>query len=103
MKISKMNVRSIKSAPVVPQSVPVTVPTPPTIPGIPLSAKVVAIIAPRRSIVHPYIVTVALPVDYPEITQPIPAEDSVTTTVSVVVPIPPRPLPYNPVIPMIAP
>ena len=98
-----MNVRSIKAAPVVPQSVPVTVPTPPTIPDIPLAAKAVAIIAPRRSIVHPDIVAVALPVDDPEIPQPITAEDSVTTTVSLVVPIPPQPLPDNNVIPPIAP
>ena len=41
--------------------------------------------------------------DDPEIQQPIPAEYSMTTTVDVVVPIPPRPLPDNPVIPPIAP
>ena len=93
MRIAELNVRSIKAAPVVPQSVPVTVPTPPTIPDIPLAAEAVAIIAPRRSIVHPDIVAVALPVDDPEIPQPIPAEYSVTTTVSVVVHIPPRTLP----------
>ena len=103
MKMDKLNVRSIKAAPLVPQSVPVTVPTPPTITDIPLSAESVAIIAPRISIVHPDIVAVALPVDDPEIPQPIPEEDSVTTTVSVVVHIPPRPLPDNPVIPTIAP
>ena len=65
MKIAELDVRSIKALPVVPQSVPVTVPTPTTIPDIPLAAEVVAIIAPRRSIVHPYIVVVALPVDDP--------------------------------------
>ena len=48
MKISKLNVRSIKAEPVVPQSVPVTVPTPTTITDIPLAAGAVAIIAPRR-------------------------------------------------------
>ena len=73
MKISKLNVRSIKAAPVVTQSDPVPVNTPPTIPDIPLSAIVVAIIAPRRSIVHPDIVAVALSVDEPEITQSIPS------------------------------
>ena len=41
--------------------------------------------------------------DNPEISQPIPEEDSVTTTVSIVVPIPPRPLPDNHVISPIAP
>ena len=41
--------------------------------------------------------------DDPEIPQPIPAEVSVTTTVSAVVPISPRPLPENTVIPLIAP
>ena len=102
MKIAELNVHSIKAAPVVPQSVPVPVPTPPTIPDIPLATEAVAIIAPRRSIAHPDIVAVALPVDDPEIPQPVPAEDSVTKTVSVVVPIPPRPLPDNPVIPSIA-
>ena len=40
--------------------------------------------------------------DDPEIPQPIPAEYSVTTTVSVVVPITLRPLPENTVIPPIA-
>ena len=60
-----MNVHYIKAAPVVPQSVPVPIPTPLTIPDIPLAVGAVAIIAPRRSIGHPYIVAVALPVDYP--------------------------------------
>ena len=41
--------------------------------------------------------------DDPEIPQPIPAEDSVTPTVYALVPIPPHPLPENPVIPPIAP
>ena len=82
---------------------PVTVPTPPIIPDIPLAAEAVAIIAPRRSIFHPDIVEVSLPLDDPEIPQPIPAEDSVTTTVSAVVPITPRPLPENHVLPLIAP
>ena len=45
-KIAKLNVCSINAAPVVPQSVPVPVPTPPTIPDIPLGAEAVAIIAP---------------------------------------------------------
>ena len=103
MKIAKLKVCSIKAATVVPQYVHVPVPTPPTIPDIPLDAKAVAIIAPRRSILHPYIVAVALPVDDPEIPHHILAEDSVTTKVSVVVPIPPCPLPYNPIIPPIAP
>ena len=103
MKIAELNVRSIKVAPVFPQSAHVPVPTSPTIPDIPLASEAVAIIAPRRSIVHPDIVAVALPVDDPEMSQPIPAEDSVTTTVSVVVPIPPRPLTENPAIPPIAP
>ena len=76
MRIAELNVRFIKAAPVVPQSVPVTVSTPPTIPDIPLSS-----------------VAVALPVDDPEIPQPIPAEYGVTTTVSVLVHIPPRTLP----------
>ena len=86
-----------------PKSIPVLVLTPPTVPDISLADKAVAIATPRRSIVHPDIVAVALTVDDPEIPQPIPAEDSVTTTVSVVVPIPPCPLPENPVIPPIAP
>ena len=103
MKIAKLNVHSIKASPVVPQSVPVTATTPPTIPDIPLADKVVAIIALRRSIVHPDIVVVSLPVDDPETPQPIPAEDSVTTTVSVEVPIPPRYVPYNNVVALIAP
>ena len=103
MKIAKLNVRSIKAAPIVPQSVPVPVPLPPTIPDIPLASEAVAIIAPRRSIVHPDVVAVTFPLDDPEIPQPIPAEDSVTTTVYVVVPIPPCSLPDNPVIPPIAP
>ena len=103
MKIAKLNVRSIKAAAVVPQSVTVTFPSPATIPDMPLAAKVLAIIAPQRSIVRPDIFSVALSMDDPEIPQPIPAEDSVTTTVSVVVPIPPRPLPDNPVIPLITP
>ena len=103
MKIAKLNVRSIKASPVVPQSVPVTATTPPTIPDIPLADKVVAIIALRRSIVHPDIVVVSLPVDDPETPQPIPAEYSVTTAVYVVVHIPLLPLPDNPVIPLIAP
>ena len=62
MKIAKLNVRSVNASPVVPQSVHVTVPTPPTIPDITLAAEAVAMIAPRRSIVHPDIVAVALPV-----------------------------------------
>ena len=103
MKIFELNVCSIKEAPVVPQSVRLTVPTPPTIPDIPLADEAVAMIAPRRSIVHPYIVVVALPVDVPEIPQPIPEEYCVTTTMYVVGPIPPRTLPDNPVIPPIAP
>ena len=103
MKIAELNVRYIKAAPLVPQSVPVTVPTPPTIPDIPLAAKAVAIIAPRRAIVHPDIVAVAFPVDDPEISQPIPEEYSVTTTVYLVVHIPPCPLPDNPIIPPVAP
>ena len=98
-----MNVRSIKEAPVVPQSIPVPVPKPPSITDIPLPAEAVAIITPQRSIFHPDIVVVALPVDDPEIPHPIPEEDSVTTTVSILVPIPPRPLPDNPVVPPIAP
>ena len=98
-----MNICSIKAAPEVPQSIQVTVPTPPIIPNIPLSDKAVAIIVSKRSIIHPDIVAVALLVDDTDIPQPIPAEDSVTTTVSVVVPIPPRPLPENPLIPPIAP
>ena len=102
-KTAELNICSIKEAPVVPQSVPVPVPTPPTIPDIPLAAEAVAIIAPRRIIVHPYIVAVALPVDDPEIPQPVPEEYSVTITVSIVVLIPPLPLPDNPVIPPIAP
>ena len=65
MKIAELNVRSIKAAPLVPQSVPVTVPTPPTITDITITAEAVAIISPRRSMVHPYIVAVALPVDDP--------------------------------------
>ena len=92
MKISELNVRSIKEAPVLPQSVPVTIPMPLKIPDIPLAAKSVAIIDPLRSIVHPYIFSIALPVDDPKKPQPIQAEDIVTTTVSVVVPIPPRPI-----------
>ena len=44
--ISELNVRPIKAAPVVPKSVPIHVPTPPTIPDIPLGAEAVAIIAP---------------------------------------------------------
>ena len=87
----------------VPQSVPVTVPTHPTIPDIPLATKAVAIIDPRISIVQPDIVVVALPVDDPEIPQPILAENSITITVSVLMPIHPRPLPYNNVIQPIAP
>ena len=97
-----MNVRSIKEAPVVPQSIPVPVPKPPSITDIPLPAEAVAIITPQRSIFHPDIVVVALPVDDPEIPHPIPEEDSVTSAVSVVVPITPLPLPDNPVIPPIA-
>ena len=73
MKIAELNVRSIKAAPVVPQSVPVTVPTPPTIPDISLASEAVAIIALRRSIVYPDIVAVALPVHEPEIPQTIPS------------------------------
>ena len=46
MKIDELNVRSIKAAPVVPRSVPIPVPTPPTIPDIPLASEEVAIIAP---------------------------------------------------------
>ena len=65
MKIYKLNVHSIKAAPVFPQSILVTVPTSPTIPDIPLAAEVVAIIAPQGSIVLPDIVAVALPVDDP--------------------------------------
>ena len=103
MNIAKLNVHSIKAAPVVPQSVPVTVSMPPTIPDILVASKEVAIFAPRGSIVHPDIVAVALSVDDPETPQPIPAEDSVTTTVSVEVPIPPRSVPYNNVVPLIAP
>ena len=72
MKIAELNVRLIKAAPLIPQPVPVTVHMPPTITDIPLAAKAVAIIAPRRSIVHPDIVAVALPVDEPEIPQHIP-------------------------------
>ena len=103
MKIAELNIRSIKAPPVVPQYFPVPVHTPPTIPVIPLSSKALAIIAPQRSIVHPDIVALALPVYDPEIPHPIPEEDSVTTTVSILVPIPPRPLPDNPVVPPIAP
>ena len=103
MNIADLNVRSIKSETVVPQFILVTIPTPPTIPDIPLAAKAVAIIDPQRSILHPDIVAVALPLDEPEIPQPIPTEDSVTTTVSVVVHIPPCPLPDNPVISPITP
>ena len=103
MKKAEFNVRSIKAAPVVPQSVPIPVPTPPIIPDILLSSEAVAIIVPQRSIVHPDIVSVSLPVYDPEIPKPIPEEDSVTTTVSVVEPINPRPLPENPVIPPIDP
>ena len=103
MKIAELNVCSVKAAPVVPQSVPVPVPTLLTIPDIPLDVEAVAIIAPRRSIFHPDIVAVAIPVDDPEIPQPIPEYGSATTTVSVVMPIPPLPLPYNPVISPIAP
>ena len=62
----------------------------------------VAIIAPKIPIFHPDIFEVSLPVDDPEIPQPISAEDSVTTTVYIVVPITPLPLPDNPVIPPIA-
>ena len=65
MKIAKLNVRSIKAAPVVPQYVPVPVLTPPTIPDIPLATEAVSIIAPQISIVHPDIVAVVLPVDDP--------------------------------------
>ena len=72
MRVATFNFRSIKAAPVVPQSVPVPVPTPPTIPDITLAAEAVAIIDSRRSIVHPDIVSVALPMDDPEIQQPIP-------------------------------
>ena len=73
MKIAELNVRCIKASPVFPQFVSVPVPTPPNIPDIPLVAKAADIISQRRSIVHPYIVAVALPVEDPEITQPIPA------------------------------
>ena len=102
MKIAKLNVHSIKAAPVFPQSILVTVPTSPTIPDIPLAAEAVAIIDPQRSILHPDIVAVALPLDEPEIPQPIPTEHSLTTTVYVVVSIPPFPLSENPVIPRIS-
>ena len=73
MNIAKLNVSSIKAAPVVTQFTPVPVNTPPNIPDIPLSTIVVSIIAPRRSIVHPDIVAVALSVDDLEITQSIPS------------------------------
>ena len=59
MKISDSNVCSVKAEPVSPQSVIITVPTSPTITDIPLASEAVAIIAPRRSIVHPDIVAVA--------------------------------------------
>ena len=65
MKIAELNVHSIKAAPLVPQSVPVPVPLPPTVPDIPIASKTVDIIAPRISIVHTDIVSVALPVDDP--------------------------------------
>ena len=73
MKRAELNVRSTKAAPVFPQSVPVTVPTSPTILDTPLSTEAVPIIAPQRSIFQPDIVAVALPVDDPEIPQPVPA------------------------------
>ena len=63
MEITGLDARSIKAAPVVPQSVTVTIPMPPIITDIPL-ANAVTTIAPRRSIAHPDIVTVALPVYY---------------------------------------
>ena len=98
-----MKVHTIKAAPVIPQSVPVTVPTLPTIPDISIDAEAVAIIAPKISIVHPNIVSVALPLDDPEIPQPVPLEDITTTKFSVVVPKPPCPLPDNSAIPQIDP
>ena len=97
-KIAELNVHYIKAAPVVSQSVPFPIPTPPTITDIPLAAEAVAITAPWISIVHLYIVAVALPVYEPEIPEPITAENSVTTTVYVILPIPPLPLPDNTII-----